>query len=469
MGGTYQRDVGLLRFASPSTLAVLGGAVLSLCGVLLLCACSTLAAILPLKVLPVLGWVALALGVVACAAGIVAHVVSSDAAQIAAQVRRGLCDPRIGNPLHLKEGERLPRVKCVDLGHGRYSVTVACAASTVEDIAAASSAISTALNRRYERYAVVNIDPDVAFNHVTFTIEDVAVDKSLTITDVEALRPTSPTKLVVDKVTSIDLTTSGHVLTVAKTRSGKTTGVISLLLQVLMAGPDAYGSQVLIIDPKKAELSRLPHTVSLDEDGEARGLLAAIKSYAGSITERQVVLNDLSEKTGDAVKWWDAGMKSSWLFLDEYVALRAILPAKASKEDPDYCLATLDAILKKCVTMGASAGCYTCISIAEASVQEGGLPSMLRSAMSTRILFRPTIAEARLLWPSEKLEAMSTGRVYGPGDAWFSSTDGEHDNVSYVHFPRMEFPVYRELGRLLEAYYGDTQESTPTAPADAEQ
>lgn len=468
MGSTYQRDVGPLRFASPSTLAVLGGVALSLWGVLLLCACSALAAVLPLKVLPVLGWVALALGVAACAAGIVAHVVSSDAAQIAAQVRRGLCDPRMGNPLHLKEGEHLPRVKCADLGHGRYTVTVACAASTVEDIAAASSAISTALNRQYERYAVVNINPDIAFNHVTFTIEDVAVDRSITAADVSALRPTTPTKLVVDKVTSIDLRTSGNMVVAAKTRSGKTTGVTSLLLQVLMAGPDAYSSRVLICDPKAAELSRAG-AVTLDEDGEARGILAAMREFADTITKRQAVLNDCSEKTGDAVKWWDAGMKSSWLFLDEYVALRAILPAKASKEDPEYCAATFDGLLKRIVTLGSSAGCFAIISISEASVQEGGLPSMLRSAMSTRILFRPTIAEARLLWPPEKLEAMSTGRVYGPGDAWFSSTDGEHDNVSYVHFPRMEFPVYRELGRLLKAYYGDTKESTPTAPADAEQ
>ncbi|MCD7749059.1 MAG: hypothetical protein LUH42_03295 [Oscillospiraceae bacterium] len=57
------------------------------------------------------------------------------------------------------------------------------------------------------------------------------------------------------------------------------------------------------------------------------------------------------------------------------------------------------------------------------------------------------------MWDSEKLEDFSTSRVYGPGDAWFSSTDGVHDAVSYVHFPRMEFPVYRELGRLLREYY----------------
>ena len=78
---------------------------------------------------------------------------------------------------------------------------------------------------------------------------------------------------------------------------------------------------------------------------------------------------------------------------------------------------------------------------------------MLRSAMSTKILFRPTLPEARLLWDSEKLTELNTSRTYLPGDAWFSSTDGKHDLVTYVHFPRLDFPAYRELGRLLDEFY----------------
>lgn len=87
---------------------------------------------------------------------------------------------------------------------------------------------------------------------------------------------------------------------------------------------------------------------------------------------------------------------------------------------------------------------------------------MLRSAMSTRILFRPTRAEGLLIWDKAKLDTMPE-RTYGPGDAWFSSTDGVHDAVSYVHFPRMDFRVYRELGRLLSEYYADDSVSAPPA------
>lgn len=384
---------------------------------------------------------------------------TTDTDLIVAQVRHGLFSPSCGNPLHLSEGEILPDVTCKCVGQGRYDLTVtAHPGVTVETVSDIVSAVSSALTGPFERFAVTQTDSDVAYGGVTFRLEDVTTDRSLVFRTVEEMRPNDSTTLTVDTVNHIDLTTSGSVLVAGKTRSGKTTGVIALLLQVLLAGPDDYGSQVLIVDPKQAELSRLPHTVTLDTNGDAIPILTALRDFADSITYRQSHLNDLSEKCGDAVKWWDAGMRPSFLFIDEYVALRTLVPKKSTK-DNDYNLDTLDSLIRRIVTMGASAGCYVIISIAEASVQEGGLPAMLRSAMSTRILFRPTRSEGLLIWDKEKIDTLPA-RVYKPGDAWFSSTDGEHDLVSYVHFPLLKFRAYRELGLLLQQYYshGDKQQ-----------
>ena len=378
----------------------------------------------------------------------------SDTAHIAFMVRRGLFHPSRGNPLHLKDGELLPRIRCKCVRAGLYTLTVSAQESvTVDTILKAAPSISAALNHRYQRYAVVATDTDTAFNAVPFRLDDVQIDRSLTITDVEQLRPSTPTLLKVDTATNIDLTTSGSMLIAGKTRSGKTSGVLALLLQVLLAGPDCYDSKVVIVDPKQAELSRLPRTITLDENGAAISVITALKGFASTITYRQKVLNDYSEKTGNAVHWWDINMHPCFLFIDEYVALRAILPKKNTK-DSDYSLETFDGILKRIVTMGASAGAFCIISIAEASVQEGGLPSMLRSAMSTRILFRPSKAEGLLLWDKEKIENLPE-RIYRPGDSWFSSTDGLHDLVSFVHFPNLEIPIYRELGNALESYYSN--------------
>ena len=391
-------------------------------------------------------------GVLLSLVALIILLLTPKAAQIARMARRGLFDPTRSNPLHLHKNQRLPRVRCKRTIEGLYELTVSANQSvTVDTIRPAAPAISSALTGRWAKYAVVGIETDTAYNAVTFRLDNVKASRALTFTSVEQIRPASPTMLRVDAVNSIDLTTSGSMLVAGKTRSGKTTGIIALLLQILLAGPDEYASKVIIIDPKQAELSRLPHTVTLDEDGEATAILDALKAFAEAMTLRQRVLNDLSEQKGDAVKWWEADVHPAMLFIDEYVACRSIFPKKAAK-DSDYCIDTFDGLLKRIVTMGASAGCFVIISTAEASVQEGGLPAMLRAAMSTRILFRPTVAEAALMWDKNKIDAMPE-KTYGPGDAWFSSTDGKHEIVSFVQFPRMKFPVYKELGRLLTEYY----------------
>lgn len=395
----------------------------------------------------------LIISVLICLTAIVIRLLMKPQVLIRYLIKKGLFCYSQGNPLHLKDYERLPKITCKEADEGIYELTITASCRTCEEMAELGSSISSALNKKFNRYATTLASTDIAFNSVTFKIEDVTIDRSLTFNDVSEMKPAEPTKLQVQKGTFIDLETSGSMLVAGKTRSGKTTGVISILLQALLAGRDNYGSEIIVIDPKKAELSRVPHVVTLDSDGEARAILKAMQHFCDTIVKRQQVLNDLSERKGDVVKWWEAGMHVSFLFIDEYVSLRSLFPAKPSKTDPDYCLATFDGLIKRIVTMSASAGGYVIISIAEASVQEGGLPAMLRSACSTKILFKPTLEEARLIWNSTKLENLNTSRVYNAGDCYFSSTDGIHDDVSYVHFARMAFRVYAELGRLLNEYY----------------
>ena len=232
-----------------------------------------------------------------------------DTVRLCGMVRQALYQPSRGNPLHLRDGDLLPKVSCKCVGMGIYRLTISAQQSvSVDTLVDAAPVISAALNRKYQRYAVTQTDADVTFRSVVFLIEDVAVDHSITFNSAAEMQPESPTMLRVDQVTNIDLTTSGSILIAGKTRSGKTTGVISLLMQVLSCGPDDYGSGIVIIDPKQAELSRLPHTITLDNNGEATSILDALKAYADTIKQRQKILNDLSEQTGDAVKWWDIGM-----------------------------------------------------------------------------------------------------------------------------------------------------------------
>lgn len=454
----YHKAPSALRFATPSTVSAVLGVLAALVGGVLLRVCLALTSSGAALAYPVgvAASVCLGLGTFGVVLAVLLALALPHDMRICHMVRRGLFDPAYGNPLGLKDGELLPRVQCraVKMGKGpqQYVLRIYVVGCEIDNVAALSSYLSSALTGRYGNYIVTQTCTALSGTHVDFVIEDVTIDKTIIARSVDDLKPDQPTTLMIQHGVNIDLTTSGSILVAGKTRSGKTTGIISILLQVLQCGPDKYGSRVTVVDPKRAELSRLPGVVTVDDDGGGHAILAALQKFATTITQRQAVLNERSEETGDVVKWWDAEMHPCFLFLDEFVACRSLLPARADKNDPEYCVAEFDNILKRIITMGASAGCFVIISIAEASVQEGGLPSMLKAAMGTRILFKPTVTEARLLWSADKLDAMMDKGHYAPGEAWFSSTDGEHDDVGFVKFPRMDFAVYAELGRLLRLY-----------------
>lgn len=359
------------------------------------------------------------------------------------QVRRAIADPRNGNPLSLKEGQRVPVVSCAEVERGRYSVRLTAGGTTPERLEATTSAISACLSGRYSRYIVAATSADEAGSFVDLIVEDTALDWAIRAETVADLCATSPYMISIDQRTAIDLRTSQSILVAGRTRSGKTYGIIAMLLQVLARGADEHGSRVVIIDPKGAELSRLPGVVSPSVDGDMSPIIEAMRSFDELRRQRQAFLNELSEERGEAVRWWDAGMNVSLLFIDEYVSCRAMLADKKQRDE-------FDGLLRIAATMGASAGCYCVLCVAQASVGDAGLSSMVRNACTTRVLFRPTPDDARLMWP----EGMGSlpSRDYGLGAALFTTTDGVHERPTPVQFPAMAFPEMAELRRLMADY-----------------
>ena len=357
-----------------------------------------------------------------------------------------------GNPLGLKNESAIPSLDVKDDGEGRYRVIIDTTACSADTLVKLPKIISSGLIDDYAGWAVVAVDEDPASSFVSYIIENVTCSRKIIAMNLEDIYGDCLSTIIIQKGFALDLTKSGSILICGKTRSGKTTAVECILMQVLVHGPDEFGSKVLILDPKGAELSRLPYTFSPDEDGSARGMLQALRDFEATRRARQKVLDDLSERHGRPIHWWNAGMHPSVLFIDEWVAFQALMPKKAPKDDLDYSLQALQDMVKILVTMGASAGCYVILSTAEASVESAGVPSMIRSAMGTKILMRPTKQEGMLLWSSEKMEALPERR-YAQGDAWISSTDGTHDNPTFVQFPKMEFPEFEVLRALLHRYY----------------
>jgi hypothetical protein len=248
---------------------------------------------------------------------------------------------------------------------------------------------------------------------------------------------------------------NASAIVAGKSRSGKTTGIIStFLLPILKLGRDDFGSVITIVDPKTAELSLCPHVLSPKADGNVEHILEAVCDFNKLRVERQQIINEACRKSGRAHKWFELGMKPCILFLDEFVSIQDMFPKKSSKEKPEYCLAEFQGLLRQIATQGASAGCFLILSTAEASVGTGGLETAVNNACGIRILFKPSQDEARFLWSSDKLEVLRE-RQFSAGDAWFSADDGINNSVRFIKFPYLKFGEYEALSELLAFYYGD--------------
>lgn len=461
MAGSFKTGEPVLRWSWPGTKLFLTGATafgLSVALLIITAALRNLSDFSGVTQLSTLGvktshaaWLLVLVGALLVTSGVFLNLWAPGRYQLFWYSRQRLYAHRFGNPLGLRAGEVLPRLSVTRDRKEGYWVRVDAVSASVEEITRATAALSAGTRGKLEGFAVTDVDEDPASRFVRFHFEDVLKDRSIHVGSLADLDSGDPTKLLVQEGTTIDLETSGSMIIAGKTRSGKTTGVLSLLLQVAAFGPDTHGSSLVIVDPKQAELSRVPGTVTLDEEGSAKPVLAAMRNLEATMRERQRFLGDISEKSGTAQTWWGAGLRPSLLFIDEFVALRSLLPARASKDTPGYSQKIFDDSLRRLITMGAAAGVFVMISIAQASAEQ--LPTMLRDAFSTRILFRPTKDEAAFLWDPRLFQALPQ-TTHGPGDAWFSSTDGIHDSVSLAHFPRFQpgFGEYRVLGDLLRKY-----------------
>lgn len=403
-------------------------------------------------------YLTLATATVIIAIAFIEKITRSDKRNIKYLVKYRLCAYKMGNPLHLRESEIEPKIKVFTEERG-FKIRIECASVIFEDVSNIESSITDCLRKKYGDFAVVKKEEDIAGRYVDYYIIDVISDahKQSVYSSIEDI-PTDKTKLFIRDDIFIDYSKvlNSSALVVGKTRSGKSTGIISVfLLPVLKQGPDSFGSKVVIIDPKNAELSQCAHVVSPDiNNNNVETVLEAVQNFNRTRIKRQQIINREGKKRGKAVKWFDIGMKPCILFVDEWVALQGLFPKKAPRENPDYCLAAFQSLIQQIATQGASAGCFLIISIAQASVGVGGLDTVVKNSCGIRIMFKPDKEDGSFIWDRKQLEVLREWS-FGPGDAWISIDDGTNNNIRFVKFPLLDarFDEYRALSDLLEEYY----------------
>lgn len=390
---------------------------------------------------------------------VIEYLVRSDERRIKYLIIKRLCKVSYGNPLHLIEGEIAPNVYVVKT-EGGYRIRIECESAKYEDVVNLETTISDCLRGKFGNYAVISKEEDIAGRFVDYYVEDIVsnFNKQNVYYSIKDI-PTDITKIYIRDDVYIDYSKvlNSSAIIAGKSRSGKTTAIIStFLLPILKLGKDDFGSRVIIIDPKSAELSLCPHVLAPKIDGNVEHILNAIRNFNKLRIHRQKIINDACKKSGRARKWFDIGMKPSILFIDEFVSMQDMFPKKTTKEKPNYSLTEFQGLLRQIATQGASAGCFLILSTAEASVGTGGLETAVNNACGIRILFKPSKEEARFLWSTEKLEVLRE-RQYTAGDAWFSADDGNNNSVKFIKFPRLEFGEYKALSQLLAKYYEDNR------------
>lgn len=398
-------------------------------------------------------------GILAICSALIEKITRSDARSIKHLIRKRLCAFSLGNPLRLRNGEIEPSVTVIPIDKGGFKIRIECASAKFEDVVKLESVISDSLRKKYGNYAVTSKFEDIAGRYVDYFIEDVISkyqDQSIyeSIDDVPA---ESVTRLYICDEVFIDYSRvlNASTLLCGGTRSGKSTAAIStFLLPVLKHGADEYGSKVIIVDPKSAELSQCSHVLSPDMNGGVEHILEAVSDFNQTRIQRQQIINREGKERGKVVKWFEIGMHPCLLFLDEWISLVDLFPKKASKEKPNYSVGNFQSLIKQIATQGASAGCFLVISTSQASVGVGGLDSVVNNACGIRILFKPKRDDAGFIWNSKQIEAMREWDFL-PGDAWYSIDDGIHNRVGFVKFPRLSnsFDEYGALSDLMDKYY----------------
>lgn len=363
---SWRRDA-YLRYCSPTPKIILfGAALLIIAGLLkmvetlVMCIVNQLQHNIDIDFSNLITFV-LALSGIVIIFAIIERTLRSTKRDIKYVVKKGLCANCFGNPLNLHDGEIEPSVVVTETVKG-YIITVDCISADFDDVASLETVISGCLRNKYGNYAVVAKEEDIAGKYVDYYIEDVVSNfyKQSYYTSLDDV-PSHPTKIFIRKDVYIDYTRvlNSSAIVAGRSRSGKTTAIIStFLLPILKLGRDDYGSRIIIVDPKLAELSLCPHVLSPAPNGSVEHILDAIRDFNRIRVERQKIINDFCKSEGKAVKWFDVDMKPCVLFLDEFVSVQDMFPKKATKEKPDYSLADFQGLLRQIATQGASAGCF---------------------------------------------------------------------------------------------------------------
>lgn len=210
-------------------------------------------------------------------------------------------------------------------------------------------------------------------NEFVLTLEDVGSDRTWRPATLEEMQqPTHVLRL--QKDLTINLADSPHLIYYGKSGSGKSTSLISVLMQALMWA----GSQIYIADPKR-EFSALSDFYPADRLAvEADEVIAMLNRVCDIVRDRQIVVSDgVKERQQMGLRAYDLGLPPVVVMIDEVSALMASMDSKDKKEFLN--------LLTQIVMKGRSVSCFLILGN-QSALAEKGITTDIRGQIATKIV-----------------------------------------------------------------------------------
>lgn len=233
--------------------------------------------------------------------------------------------------------------------------------------------VSGSFRGRLANYAVTSSRIAPNGNEFVLTLEDVGSDRTWRPATLEEMKqPTHVLRL--QKDLTINLADRPHLIYYGKSGSGKSTSLISVLMQALMWA----GSQIYIADPKR-EFSALSDFYPLDRLAvEADEVIAMLDRVCDIVRDRQIVVSDgVKERQQMGLRAYDLGLPPVVVMIDEVSALMASMDSKAKKE--------FLSLLTQIVMKGRSVSCFLILGN-QSALAEKGITTDIRGQIATKVV-----------------------------------------------------------------------------------
>ena len=267
----------------------------------------------------------------------------------------------------------VPRVTVVDRTPSHLTVMIEKLAGMYDLDRLAEDVSGSFRGRLLANYAVTSSRIAPNGNEFVLTLEDVGSDRTWRPATLEEMQqPTHVLKL--QKDLTINLADSPHLIFYGKSGSGKSTSLISVLMQALMWA----GSQIYIADPKR-EFSALSDFYPADRLAvEADEVIAMLNRVCDIVRDRQKVVSDgVRKRQKMGLRAYDLGLPPVVVMIDEVSALMASMDSKQKKE--------FLGLLTQIIMKGRSVSCFLILGN-QSALADKGITTDIRGQIATKIV-----------------------------------------------------------------------------------